>query len=50
MEVLETKAVPSDITAMAKSLNKSGVPGAWENVVTGYINNAFIKSQSQTYR
>ena len=44
---LETKAVPSDITAMAKSLNKSGVPGAWENVVSGYINNAFIKSQSK---
>ena len=44
---LETKAVPSDITAMAKSLNKSGVAGAWENVVSGYINNAFIKSQSK---
>ena len=44
---LETKAVPSDIIAMAKSLNKSGVPNAWENVVSGYINNAFIKSQSK---
>tara|TARA_B100001248_G_scaffold66178_1_gene46357 strand:+ start:4978 stop:7002 length:2025 start_codon:yes stop_codon:yes gene_type:complete len=44
---LETKAAPSDIIAMAKSLNKSGVANSFENVVTGYINNAFIKSQSK---
>ena len=44
---LETKAAPSDITALAKSLNKSNVNGAFENIVTGYINNAFIKSQSK---
>lgn len=44
---LDTKAAPSDITAMAKSLNKSGVPNIWENVVSGYINNAFLKSQAK---
>jgi len=44
---LDTKAAPKDIAQMAKSINKSGVPGLWQKVVTGYVNQAFLKSQSK---
>ncbi len=44
---LDTKAAPKDIAQMAKSINKSGVPGLWQKIVTGYINQAFLKSQSK---
>ena len=44
---LDTKAAPKDIELMAKAINKSGVPNLWENVVSGYFNEAFLKSQSK---
>ena len=44
---LDTKAAPKDIAQMAKSINKSGGPGLWQKVVTGYVNQAFLKSQSK---
>ena len=44
---LDTKAAPKDIALMAKSINKSGVPNLWENVVSGYFQEAFLKSQSK---
>ena len=44
---LDTKASPKDIKEMAKAVNKSGVPNAWQNIVTGYIDQAFLKSQAK---
>jgi len=44
---LDTKAAPQDISDMAKAINKSGVPNAWQNIVTGYIDQAFLKSQAK---
>ncbi len=44
---LDTKAAPKDIELMAKAINKSGVPNLWEKVVSGYFNEAFLKSQSK---
>ena len=44
---LDTKAAPKDIKEMAKAVNKSGVPNAWQNIVTGYIDQAFLKSQAK---
>tara|TARA_B100001939_G_scaffold256904_1_gene223839 strand:+ start:1177 stop:3195 length:2019 start_codon:yes stop_codon:yes gene_type:complete len=44
---LDTKAAPQDISDMAKAINKSGVPDLWQNIVTGYIDQAFLKSQAK---
>ena len=44
---LDSKAKPKDIALMAKSINKSGVPNLWEEIVTGYFNEAFLKSQAK---
>ena len=44
---LDSKAKPTDIALMAKSINKSGVPNLWEEIVTGYFNEAFLKSQAK---
>ena len=44
---LDTKAAPKDIALMAKSINKSGVNNLWSDVVSGYFNQAFLKSQSK---
>ena len=44
---LDTKAAPKDIAEMAKAINKSGQPNAWQNIVTGYIDQAFLKSQAK---
>ena len=44
---LDSKAKPKDIALMAKSINQSGVPNLWEEIVTGYFNEAFLKSQAK---
>tara|TARA_Y100001963_G_scaffold80434_1_gene111596 strand:+ start:999 stop:3032 length:2034 start_codon:yes stop_codon:yes gene_type:complete len=44
---LDTKASPSDIAAFAKAINKSGVPGLWEDIASQYFNRAFLNSQAK---
>ena len=44
---LDTKAAPSDIALFAKAINKSGVPGLWEDIASQYFNRAFLNSQAK---
>ena len=44
---LDTEAAPSDIAAFAKAINKSNVPGLWEDIASQYFNKAFLNSQAK---